>query len=136
MSDPAHEQRKQRLIGIGLMCGAVAVFACLDCMAKYLGGHLDTLQVVAMRFTTAFLVALLISNPFTRPGLLRTARPGLQIMRGVILVSTTICNFLAFRWLQLDEALAILFSTPFLCSANGWAGGGGLRSEWASSASW
>jgi drug/metabolite transporter (DMT)-like permease len=96
------------------MCSACAVFAVLDCMAKYLGTHMDTLQVVSMRFITAFVVALLISNPFTRPGLLRTARPGLQVVRGMILVSTTMCNFLAFRWMQLDEALAIMFSTPLL----------------------
>ena len=114
MTDPAHEQRRQRLIGIALMCGAVACFACLDAMAKYLVGHLDTLQVVAMRFVTAFLVALVVSNPITRPGLLRTTRPGLQVVRGLMLVSTTIFNFFAFRFLQLDEALAILFSTPFL----------------------
>ena len=114
MTDPAQEQRRQRLRGIALMCGAVACFACLDAMAKYLVGHLDTLQVVAMRFVIAFLVALIVSNPITRPGLLRTTRPGLQIMRGLMLISTTIFNFLAFRYLQLDEALAILFSTPLL----------------------
>ena len=132
MTDPAHEQRRQRLIGIALMCGACAVFAVLDCMAKYLGGHIDTLQVVAMRFVTAFLVALLISNPFTRPGLLRTARPGLQIVRGMILVSTTICNFIAFRWLQLDEALAILFSTPFLVAVLA----GPILGEWVGWRRW
>lgn len=114
MTDPAHEQRRQRLIGIALMCGAVACFACLDAMAKYLVGHLDTLQVVAMRFIAAFLVALIISNPITRPDLLRTTRPVLQFVRGLMLISTTIFNFFAFRYLQLDEALAILFSTPFL----------------------
>jgi drug/metabolite transporter (DMT)-like permease len=132
MSDPAQDQRRQRLIGIALMCGACAVFACLDAMAKYLGGHLDTLQVVAMRFVTAFLAALLISNPFTRPGLLRTERPGLQIARGVILVSTTICNFLAFRWLQLDEALAILFSTPLLVAVLA----GPILGEWVGWRRW
>jgi drug/metabolite transporter (DMT)-like permease len=114
MADPTHDQRRPRLIGIALMCGAVLCFACLDAMAKYLVGHLDTLQVVAMRFITAFLVALAISNPLTRPGLLRVTRPGLQIARGLMLIATTIFNFFAFRYLQLDEALAILFSTPFL----------------------
>jgi drug/metabolite transporter (DMT)-like permease len=113
-TDPAHEQRRQRLIGIALMCGAVLCFACLDAMAKYLVGHMDTLQVVAMRFIAAFLVALMFSNPVSRPGLLQTTRPGLQFVRGLMLVSTTIFNFFAFRYLQLDEALAILFSTPFL----------------------
>jgi drug/metabolite transporter (DMT)-like permease len=114
MTDPAHEQRRQRLIGIALMCGAVACFACLDAMAKYLGGHMQPLQVVGMRFISAFLLALIFSNPFTRPGLFKTARPVLQIVRGLLMLSTTIFNFIAFRYLQLDEALAILFSTPFL----------------------
>ena len=114
MTDPTHEQRRQRLIGIALMSGAVACFACLDAMAKYLGGHMDPLQVVAMRYVSAFFLALLFSNPFTRPGLLKTTRPMLQIVRGLLMLLTTIFNFLAFRYLQLDEALAIMFSTPFL----------------------
>ena len=114
MTDHAHEQRRQRLIGVALMCGAVALFAGLDAIAKYLAGHMDPLQVAGMRFISAFFIALIFSNPLTRPGLLKSARPGLQVMRGLLLVSTTIFNFLAFRYLQLDEALAILFSTPFL----------------------
>jgi drug/metabolite transporter (DMT)-like permease len=126
MSDPVHEQRRLRLIGIALMTGAVLLFACLDATAKYLGGHLDTMQVVAMRFITAFFVALIFSNPIVRPGMLRTARPGLQIVRGLMLVSTTICNFFAFRYLQLDQALAILFATPFLVAA----AAGPILGEW------
>jgi drug/metabolite transporter (DMT)-like permease len=106
--------RRQRLIGIALMCGAVACFACLDAMAKYLGSHMHTMQVVGMRFVTAFLLALIIFNPFNRPALLVTARPGLQIGRALLMLGTTIFNFLAFRYLQLDEALAIMFATPFL----------------------
>ncbi len=114
MTDPAHEQRRQRLIGIGLMCGAVADFACLDAIAKYLGTHMDTLQVVSVRYASAFLLTLLISNPIVRPGLLRTQKPSLQLGRSLLLLGSTVFNFMAFRHLQLDEALAILFSTPFM----------------------
>jgi drug/metabolite transporter (DMT)-like permease len=114
LTSTAHEQRRLRLVGIALMCGAVACFACLDAMAKYLGGHMEPLQVVAIRYLTAFLLALIVSNPFTRPGLLKSSRPGLQIVRGLMMLLTTIFNFFAFRYLQLDEALAIMFSTPFL----------------------
>ncbi len=117
MSDVAHEQRRQRLTGIALMCGAVALFAALDAIAKYLGGYLDTLQVVSLRFISAFVIALIFFNPITKPDLVKTKRPGLQVVRGLMLVSTTICNFMAFRYLQLDEALAILFATPFLVAA-------------------
>src|SRR5258707_2360826 len=114
LTDAAHEHRRQRLIGIGLMCGAVAAFACLDCMAKYLGTHMDVMQVVGVRYVSAFLIALLFSNPISRPGLLRTGRPALQLGRSVLLLGSTFFNFMAFRYLQLDEALAILFSTPFM----------------------
>jgi drug/metabolite transporter (DMT)-like permease len=117
LNDPAHEARRQRLIGIGLMCGAVALFAALDAIAKYLGGYLDTLQVVSLRFISAFVIALIFFNPITKPDLVKTKRLGLQVVRGLMLVSTTICNFMAFRYLQLDEALAILFATPFLVAA-------------------
>jgi drug/metabolite transporter (DMT)-like permease len=132
MTDPAHEQRRQRLIGIALMCGAVACFACLDAMAKYLGGHMQPLQLVGMRFISAFLLALIFSNPFTRPGLFKTARPVLQIVRGLLMLSTTIFNFIAFRYLQLDEALAILFSTPFLVAIMA----GPLLGEWVGWRRW
>jgi drug/metabolite transporter (DMT)-like permease len=108
------------------MSGAVALFACLDAMAKYLGGHMEPLQVVAIRYLTAFLLALIVSNPFTRPGLLKTTRPALQIVRGLMMLLTTIFNFLAFRYLQLDEALAIMFSTPFLVAIMA----GPLLGEW------
>ena len=131
MTDPAHE-RRQRLIGIGLMCGAVACFACLDAMAKYLGGHIDPLQVVGMRFISAFFLALIFSNPLSHPGLLRATRPGLQVLRGLMMLCTTIFNFLSFRYLQLDEALAILFSTPFLVAILA----GPLLGEWVGWRRW
>jgi drug/metabolite transporter (DMT)-like permease len=116
MIDPA-TQRRQRLTGIALMCGAVATFACLDATAKYLNGHMDTLQVVWARYTGAFVLAFLLSNPLTQPGLMRTHRPVLQVVRSALLLGSSIFNFLAFRYLQLDQALSILFSVPFMVAA-------------------
>ena len=126
MIDPAHEQRRQRLTGIALMLSAVLAFSCLDAMAKYLGGHMPTLQVVGVRCVSAFLIALMVSNPLTRPDLLKTARPGLQLWRSSMLLGSTVFNFMAFRYLQLDEAMAILFSTPFLVAILA----GPLLGEW------
>ncbi len=113
MTDLA-QQRRQRLIGIALMVGAVATFSCLDSTAKYLNHYMDTLQVVWARYTGAFILALLVSNPINRPGLMLTRRPWLQIGRSALLFGSTVLNFVALRWLQLDEALSILFATPFL----------------------
>ena len=113
LPDPARE-RRQRLTGIALMAGACACFACLDASAKYLTGHMDTLEVVWARYTSAFLLALILSNPVIRPGVMTTRRPLLQIGRSALMLLSTVLNLFALRYLQLDEALSILFSTPFL----------------------
>jgi drug/metabolite transporter (DMT)-like permease len=114
--DASHE-RVARLTGIALMCGAVACFALLDTTAKYLNLYMSTLQVVWARYTGAFLFPFIVSNPWTRPGLTRTKRPLLQVVRSVLLLTSTLCNFAALRYLQLDEAIALIFSTPFLVAA-------------------
>jgi drug/metabolite transporter (DMT)-like permease len=117
MHDHAAHERVQRLTGIALMCGAVTCFALLDTTAKYLNLHMATLQVVWARYTGAFLLPFIVSNPWTQPGLTYTPRPWLQIFRSVLLLASTMCNFLALRYLQLDQAISITFSTPFFVAA-------------------
>ena len=96
------------------MCAAVAMFACLDTTAKYLNTRMDSLEIAWARYTSAFFLTLIVSNPWTQPGLMRTRALKLQIVRAVLLVGSTALNFLALRWLQLDEALSIIFTFPFI----------------------
>ena len=110
----AHQQSRQRLTGIALMCGAVACFAFLDTIAKYLSAEMPTSQVVAMRYISAFLLALILVNPLSHPRLMVTRRPVLQVVRSLLMLATTVLNFIALRFLQLDETLAIMFSAPFM----------------------
>lgn len=131
MSDEPRE-RRQRLIGIALMCGAVASFTCLDTTAKVLNQHMHTLQVVWARYTFALLLALVLFNPLTHPGLLRTSRPLLQVGRGALLFGSTWLNFLALRYLQLDQTMSIAFSTPFFVAALS----GPLLGEWVGWRRW
>jgi drug/metabolite transporter (DMT)-like permease len=119
-------QRRQRLTGIALMCCAVALFACLDTTAKYLNTQMDSLEIAWARYTSAFLLTLIVSNPLTKPDLLRTRRMKLQITRAVLLVGSTALNFLALRWLQLDEALSIIFTFPFIVAI----ASGPMLGEW------
>src|SRR5262245_14344731 len=117
MPHDASLKRVARLTGIALMCGAVACFALLDTTAKYLNLYMTTLQVVWARYTGAFMFPFIVSNPWTRPGLTRTKRPLLQLVRSMLLLASTLCNFAALRYLQLDEAIALIFSTPFFVAA-------------------
>jgi drug/metabolite transporter (DMT)-like permease len=134
MTPPSHpaDPRRARLTGIALMCGAVGCFAFLDANAKYLGRHMDVLEVVWARYTFAFIFALIWSNPITRPGMLVSARPGLQIARSTLLLGSTALNFFAIQYLQLDQALTITFSTPFLVAALA----GPVLSEWVGPRRW
>ena len=126
------EARRTRLTGIALMCGAVACFAFLDANAKYLARHMDVLEVVWARYTFAFILALIVSNPITRPGMLVSARPGLQIARSTLLLGSTALNFFAIKYLQLDQALTIVFATPFLVAALA----GPVLGEWVGPRRW
>jgi hypothetical protein len=138
---PQEQAQKDRLTGIALMCGAVLLFACSDASAKYLNGHMDTIQVVWARYMSAFVLALFMFQPIRRPQVMRTGRPWLQLGRSTLLLVSTALNFVALRYLQLDQA-SRSSSAPRSssrrsagrCSANGSAGGAGPRSASAFSA--
>ena len=113
-ADGSGHLRRQRLVGIALMCGTVALFACLDTTAKYLNTEMDALQIAWGRYTSAFLLTLFVSNPIRRPELLKTKNFKLQVVRSFLLIGSTVLNFLALRWMQLDEVLSIIFTFPFI----------------------
>ncbi len=123
---PAEQAQKDRLTGIALMCGAVLLFAFSDASAKFLNGHMDTVQVVWARYMSAFVLALFMFNPIKRPQVMRTSRPWLQLGRSTLLLVSTGLNFVALRYLQLDQAIAIIFCTPFIVAALG----GPILGEW------
>src|ERR1700688_1884351 len=83
---PAATGPRARLAGIGLMCAAVFCFTLLDTTAKTLIHYMDTLQVVWGRYTAHFVLSFLFVNPWTTPGLLKTKRLGLQIVRSTLLL--------------------------------------------------
>ena len=120
------QQRRQRFIGIALMCGAVALFAVLDTTAKYLSTEMDILQIAWARYTGAFVLTLFVSNPITQPALLRSGNLKLQIVRAVLMVASTVLNFTALRYMQLDEVLSIIFTFPFVVAI----ASGPLLGEW------
>jgi drug/metabolite transporter (DMT)-like permease len=123
---PAASDPRARLIGIGFMCAALVLFACLDTIAKWLTGYLPTLEVVWARYASHFALSLVVVNPWTMPGLFATDRPWLQIARSALLFGSTVFNFIALRYLQLDQTAAISFTTPFFIALLA----GPLLGEW------
>ena len=123
---PQEQAHRDRLTAIALMCGAVVLFACNDAAAKFLNGHMHTVQVVWARYMAAFALAIVLLDPTGRPQVMRTTRPWLQLGRSALLLISTVLNFFALRYLQLDEAVSIIFCTPFIVAALG----GPMLGEW------
>ena len=61
-----------------------------------------------------------------------SSRPWLQIGRSLLLLGSTMLNFLALRYLQLDQTPSILFATPFLVAMLS----GPLLGEWVGWRRW
>ncbi|MCJ2080201.1 DMT family transporter [Methylobacterium sp. J-090] len=111
--DETEEALRRRRVGIALMCGTLAFFACLDASAKSLARlGVDPLLTTFMRYAVSVVAISLVINPVTSPGVMRTNRLWLQILRSLLLFGSTALNFLALRHLQLAETLSIQFAAP------------------------
>ncbi len=101
-----------RILAIGLMCATMVCFTGQDTCAKWLTASLPIVQIVWARYVGAAVIALIASRPFSRPALLRSRRPRLQLLRSVLLFVATTANVFAVRQLQLSETATISFLTP------------------------
>ncbi|MET0408284.1 MAG: DMT family transporter [Hyphomicrobium sp.] len=108
-----------RLKAILLMCTAVTLFAALDTSAKYLGTRLGVpvSQIVWVRFLSQILWMAVVLGPLAVPNLLKTANLKLQLTRSALMAATTLLNFLAVKYLRLDQTLSITFLTPLVVAA-------------------
>jgi len=103
-----------RIAGIGFFCLATAFFSMLDTTAKFASMGMPVLQVIWLRYVAHFLLTALVFNPVTSPDAWRFGNRRLQIVRGVFLLGSTMCNFTALQYLQLDETGSIMFAAPLV----------------------
>jgi drug/metabolite transporter (DMT)-like permease len=126
-SYPAADPR-QRLVAIGLMALATVCFAALDSTAKYLVVReaVPVAEVTWLRFVGNVVFSAVVLWPFALRPSLRSAKPLIQVLRSALMVVTTGFNFVALRYLQLDQTVTIFFLTPLLVAALA----GPLLHEW------
>jgi len=105
---------RNRLVGIGLISLTFLCFALLDAGAKWLVRSLPVLEVVWLRFLFHVVFSAGWLAPRMGRRMLRTRRPGLQLLRAAMLCAMTGMNFWALQYLQLAETAAIQFSVPIL----------------------
>jgi drug/metabolite transporter (DMT)-like permease len=129
-SDPSQPAR-DRVRAIVLMAIAVSFFAGLDTAAKYLivRDELSVPQIVWARFIGQFglLLALVpLFGVMSAKSLFTTSRLKLQLARSVLMVATTVFNFMALEHLRLDQTITIVFLAPLMVALLA----GPLLGEW------
>ncbi len=113
MSQPAGTARVGR--GIAMAIAATFSFTVADTASKYLAGHgVAVLQVALARYAIPLVALLVLYAPQRGLGLFRTAHPWIQLLRGLLLTSATVCMVLAMRAMPIAQAQAISFVHPLL----------------------
>lgn len=102
------------IAGVFLIVATMLLFACMDGTAKWLGRRINPAEIIAVRYIVAFLAVGAFFNPWTRPRLLRTQHPRLQVLRGVCLVVSTAAGWTAVRYITLTKLTSITFTSPLI----------------------
>lgn len=112
---PGHARPREdrALLGLGIMVFAVICFTGIDASAKWLIlGGIPALQAVFFRYAGHLLIALVVFVPMEGRAAFRSQRPWLQLLRSLLLLSSTILNFLALRHLPVTVTGAIILASP------------------------
>lgn len=110
-------QSSQPLRGILLVVLATFLFASHDALSKYLAGFYPILWVVWARYLVHTLLMMAIFLPQSGLRVLRTRRPGLQALRALCLLGTSLLFTTALQYIPLAEATAVNFLAPLLVTA-------------------
>ncbi|WP_372614100.1 DMT family transporter [Halomonas sp.] len=100
------------LKGIGFMCLGVLCLAIGDAISKWLGEVHSPLQIIFFRTLVSLPLIALITHFGGGLRKLRTRRPGVHLVRGLIYTATMFCFVLGLTLLPLAEATAIAFIAP------------------------
>lgn len=113
MSGAAHAQHPA--LGIGLVLVMTACFATMDTTVKYLGAFLPVLVILWSRYSVqAAAMGLWLVRGRRRPGGagFRSAHPRFQLVRGLLLLASSMFSFFALQHLPVAEFTAINMLTP------------------------
>jgi len=103
--------------GILLMLAGCLMFSTLDASVKWLSDRFDIVQLVWARYAFHLLIFVVLLPQNGLRATLRTRRPGLQVLRSLMLVASSMFFFTSIAYIQLAEAHAIGMVAPLLVTA-------------------
>ena len=98
--------------GIAYVIGACACFATLDTATKYVALTVPVWMALWVRYLMQALVSTAVLLPLHGRRLLVTRHPSLQLLRGLLLVASTVMAYFSLRLMPVGEFTAIVMMTP------------------------
>ena len=114
MTTTEAQHHRRTLRGIALIMAAVFMFSAMDTLAKHMLKSYPMSALMWARYMVHIVVMAVLLGPRMGMKLLRTSHLWLQMLRGVLLLASTIFFYFALRYLPLAEAAAISFVGPVL----------------------
>lgn len=100
------------LLGIALVVGASACFSALDTTTKYVSTWVPLLMALWFRYAFQAVATTAVVMPQRGWQAWRTRHLGWQLVRGVLLLTSSLLAFLSLRYMPVGEFTAIVMITP------------------------
>ena len=122
MAIAAQANQDRAALGILMTLGAYFFFMLIDTSVKWLVlAGLPAFQLAFMRYLPHFIISTVL---LLRKGMawssFQSAHLGLVILRGFLLASATLFNFITLNYLSLTVTGSIMFSAPVIVCALSW----------------
>ena len=102
----------KQTLGIAVILTGIVAISVNDMLFKALSGDYPLHQLVFMRSGIGLAISLIIVRFEGGWRILKTRRPGLHILRGLLIVAANMSYFAALAALPLAEATALFFAAP------------------------
>ena len=100
-----------------LIVVAALAFALLDTTTKYATTLAPVLMLLWFRYAFQAVVTFAMRFPVQKLRLLRTPNPRFQVLRGVLLLTTSACSFFGLQYLPVGEFTAMVMLSPLVATA-------------------
>ena len=111
---------RRLVLGVLFMCGSGVLFPIMNGVAKTLGGQYNSLQVSWARAFGHVLFMLIAFLPRHGVTMLRTRRPGVQLLRSTLLFLSNLFFFFAITFIPIAEAASISMTSPLIVALLAW----------------
>lgn len=116
-SETDRNASKNALRAIVFMAIAINLFPFMNVSVRYLSQEYPTTQILWARYAGHLLFMILMFMPRRGFSLFRATRPGVHVIRSLLMFVSTICFFSALRWIDVPVASAINFTSPLIVTA-------------------